>query len=188
MKNLIFALMLAFGASSMYAAPIQSANNSIEQQNPKKKKTATKKATAKKTTVKKTTVKKTAVTKSFVGNHMLSLQWISWEKFGKAVITQGAEEGVYNIVGRQGAECCDEAEGKNNGDFVSIEGTIRKVDEKTLIFNGKITTRVYHINNGENVVREGEYTFLSTQGRKYWRLQDMKNPTGDGTDYVDIYF
>lgn len=178
MKNLLFTLMLAFGASSMYAAPIQSASNSIELQTPKKKKTAAKKATT----------KKTAVKKSFVGNHMLSLQWISWEKFGKAVITQGAEEGVYNIVGRQGSECCKDAEGKENGDFVSIEGTIRKVDEKTLIFNGKITTRVYHINNGENVVREGEFTFLSTQGRKYWRLQDMKNPTGDGTDYVDIYF
>ncbi len=183
MKNLIFALMLAFGASSMYAAPIQSASNSIEQQTPKKKKTATKKATAKKTTAKKATAKKT-----FVGNHMLSLQWISWKKFGKAVITQGAEEGVYNISGRQGAECCDEADGRNNGDFVSIEGTIRKVDDLTLIFNGTITTRVYHINGGENVVREGEYEFKSTDGRKYWRLQDMKNPTGDGTDYVDIYF
>ena len=178
MKNLIFALMLAFGASSMYATPIQSASNSIEQQTPKKKKTAKKKATAKNTVAKK----------SFIGNHMLSLQWISWEKFGKAVITQGAEEGVYNISGLQGSECCKEADGRNNGDFVSIEGTIRKVDDKTLIFNGKITTRVYHINNGENVVREGEFTFLSTDGRKYWRLQDMKNPTGDGTDYVDIYF
>lgn len=172
MKNLLFALLLAFSANSVFAANVQT--TSTVQQSAKKK---------------KTTAKKTVRTaKSLVGNHMLSLQWISWNKFGKAVITKGATEGVYNISGKQDSSCCDEYDGRNNGDFVSIEGTIRKIDDKQLVFNGKIITKVYHINGGQEVVREGEYIFLSTQGRKYWRLQDMENPADHCCDYVDIYF
>ena len=177
MKTLLFALLLAFGASNIHATNTESVRNNTEQQTPKKKKTA-----------KKPAAKKPAAKKSFVGNHMLSLQWISWKKFGKAVITKGPEANTYNITGRQGSDCCDEQAGRNNGDFVSIEGTIRKVDDNTLIFNGKIVTKVYHINGGNEVVREGEFTFLSTQGRKYWRLQAMENPADQCTDYVDIYF
>ncbi len=173
MKNLLFTLLLAFCAISIYATNTESANNNTEQQlAPKKKKTA----------------KKPAAKKSFEGSHMLSLQWISWKKFGKAVITKGSDANTYNISGRQGTECCDEYAGRDNGDYLSIEGTIRKVDDKTLIFNGKIITKVYHINGGQEVVREGEFTFLSTEGRKYWRLQDMKNPADECVDYVDIYF
>lgn len=177
MKNLLFTLLLAFGASNIHAANTESVKNNTEQQTPKKK-----------TTKKTTAAKKTAVKKSFEGNHMFSLQWISWKKFGKVVITKGADANTYNISGRQGTECCDEYKGRDNGDFVSIEGTIRKEDDKTLIFNGTIITRVYHINGGENVVREGEFVFLSTQGRKFWRLQDMQNPVDECVDYVDIYF
>lgn len=177
MKNLLFALMLAFTANSMFAGNVQTASHNTELQSAKKK------------TTKRTTAQKTVRSpKNLVGNHMLSLQWISWKKFGKAVITKGAEEGTYYITGTQGSACCDEANGRNNGDYLSIEGTLRKIDDKHLVFNGKIITKVYHINGGQEVVREGEYNFLSTQGRKFWRMQEMQNPTGDGTDYVDIYF
>lgn len=180
MKNLILTLLLAIGASSIEAAPIQSQNHNTEYQSPKKKKTATKRTTKTNKTVRNGD--------KLVGNHMLSLQWISWKKFGKAVITKGDEEGTYNVSGKQGPECCDEAKGYDNGDFVSIEGTLRKIDDKNLVFNGKIITKVYHINGGEECVREGEFNFVSTQNRKYWRLQEMTNPADECVDYVDIYF
>jgi len=179
MKNLILALLLAFGANSIYAETIASDKYNTEWQSPKKKKT----------TKRTTTAKKTVRTgEQLIGNHMLSLQWISWKKFGKVVITKGAEAGTYNISGRQGSECCDEEQGRQNGDFVSIEGTLRRIDTKHLVFTGKIITKVYHINGGQECVREGEFNFLSTQNRKYWRLQEMENPADHCADYVDIYF
>lgn len=178
MKNFIFALMLAFTANSMFAANVQTASHNTVLQSVKKK-------TTKRTTTAKKTVRSP---KNLVGTHMLSLQWISWDRFGKAVVTKGAEEGTYNISGTQGSACCNEIDGRNNGDFLSIEGTLRKIDDLHLVFNGKIITKVYHINGGQEVVREGEFNFLSTQGRKYWRLQEMDNPTEGCVDYVDIYF
>lgn len=176
MKKIIFALLLAFGAGTIQAANITSTSENAHVQSVQKKK---------KTVKRKTT--KTAADK-FVGNHMLSLQWISWKKFGKAVITKGSEEGVYNIIGRQGTDCCDEYKGRENGDYLSIEGTLRKIDDKHLIFNGTITTRIYHIEGGNECVREGEFHFEATDGRKYWRMQEMENPCDHCVDYVDIYF
>ena len=117
---------------------------------------------------------------TLLGRHMLSLQWVSWDYFGAATVTD--RYGVYTIRGEQ------KGRGESASDFVTVSGTITSIDAKEFAFTGKITTQVSHINRGQPCVREGEFTFKVTGKRRYWRLQQMDNPCDPVTDYVDIYF
>jgi len=114
--------------------------------------------------------------KNLLGRHMLSLQWISWDKFGSATVTN--KLGIYGIKGEQKGP---------GGDYLKIEGMIVSIDPKEFKFEGTITTRVSHINSGQPCVRQGDFTFRITGTRKYWRMQEMDNPCDEATDYVDIY-
>lgn len=127
---------------------------------------------------KKATGALTAMDKKLVGKHPLSLQWISWDYFGSVNITKESDN-YYHCVGQQ-------LDRDHAGDYVKIDGYISAVDDKNLIFNGTIAIKIYHINGGQEYVRDGEFNFKSTQGRKYWRMQEMEGPDGE-TDYVDIY-
>ncbi len=123
-------------------------------------------------------------TPRIVGKHMLSLQWLSWKKFGSCTISAANSNGEYEIHGKQlGGD-----EPGNVNDYLYIDGVITYSDPYHLKFKGSIRTKVYHINNGEEVVRDGEYDFARTENRKYWRMQQMENPADHCTDYVDIYF
>ncbi|MBI3649770.1 MAG: hypothetical protein HY231_01840 [Acidobacteria bacterium] len=113
-----------------------------------------------------------------LGAHRFSLQWISWDYFGKAIVTD--QKGKLIIRGEQRA--------KEGSDVVRLDGVITQVDAKEFLFNGTIEVKVSHNNNGKVCKREGEMTFKITQNRKYWRLQEMQSPCGDETDYVDIFF
>lgn len=126
----------------------------------------------------KTDVNDGSAAKMLVGRHKLSLQWISWDYFGVATVTN--VRGVYSINGEQ--------KGRGNTDFVTIDGFILKIDAKEFIFDGKIVSQISHINGGEPCERKGEFTFMITGKRKYWRLMQMDNPCDPVTDYVDIYF
>jgi hypothetical protein len=126
----------------------------------------------------KTIIKDAAAKAMLLGSHRFSLQWISWDYFGKAVVTD--QKGKLVIRGIQRA--------KDGQDFVRIDGVITEVDAKEFKFNGVIETKVSHNNNGEICKREGDMTFKITQNRKYWRLQEMQSPCGIETDYVDIFF
>ena len=126
----------------------------------------------------RTVINDQAAAKMLLGSHMLSLQWISWDHFGRATVKN--EAGVYSLRGTQ--------KGRGNDDSLTIEGNIVSVDSKEFKFEGTITTRISHINGGEPCVRQGEFTFRITGKRKYWRLQEMDNPCDTATDYVDIYF
>jgi hypothetical protein len=126
----------------------------------------------------RTIVNDKAAARMLSGKHKLSLQWISWDYFGTAMVTNKAS--VYSIKGEQ--------KGRGNGDYVRIEGTIVSIDPKEFVFQGSIVTRVSHINGGAPCTREGEFTFRITGKRKYWRLMQMDNPCDEATDYVDIYF
>ena len=128
----------------------------------------------------KTTIDDPAAAKVLLGRHMLSLQWVSWDYFGVATVTN--EDGVYRIKGEQ------KGRGANATDYLKIDGTISWIAAKDFIFSGTITTQVSHINSGEPCVREGKFTFKITGKRRYWRLQQMDNPCDQATDYVDIYF
>jgi hypothetical protein len=128
----------------------------------------------------RTSVSDAAAAKMLIGRHLLSLQWISWDYFGTATVTNS--KGVYRIKGEQ------KGRGASTGDYLRIDGTITSIDAREFAFKGKIEMRVSHINNGEPCLRDGEYTFAITGKRKYWRLQEMDDPCDAATDYVDIYF
>lgn len=126
----------------------------------------------------KTVVNSAKAKTMLLGRHKVSLQWISWDYFGAANVTQ--KSGVYYLKGEQ--------KQRKGTDFVKIDGVITQIDAREFKFNGSITTQVSHINNGEACERTGEMTFKITGTRKYWRLQEMNNPCDGVTDYVDIYF
>lgn len=126
----------------------------------------------------KTEISDTKAKTMLLGKHKFSLQWISWDYFGAATVTQ--KNGVLYIKGRQ--------EGRGNADFVTIDGKITSVDSKEFSFSGKIVTKISFINGGKPCVRDGDFTFKITGKRKYWRLQEMDNPCDEATDYVDIFF
>ncbi|QHS60533.1 hypothetical protein [Chitinophaga agri] len=113
------------------------------------------------------------------GKHNFTLQWISWDQPGKVQIKK-QRDGTYTVKGEQRGE---------NGDFVTIDGTLTMVTFNELIFKGKIQTRYATVNKGEVCDKTGTYHFLAKGARKYWRLQEMDNCEGNNVvDYVDIYF
>lgn len=126
----------------------------------------------------RTEVNNAAAAKMLLGRHKLSLQWISWEYFGAANVTN--TRGVYRVKGEQ--------KGRGNTDFVKIDGVIKSIDAKEFVFEGTIISQISHINGGQPCTRDGEFTFKITGKRKYWRLQQMDNPCDPVTDYVDVYF
>jgi hypothetical protein len=113
-----------------------------------------------------------------LGRHKFSLQWISWDYFGTATVTQRG--GVFYLKGEQ--------KSRKDSDFVRINGRITEINAKNFKFEGTIITQVSHIAGGEPCTREGEMTFKITGTRKYWRLMEMDNPCDGVTDYVDIFF
>lgn len=125
----------------------------------------------------RTIVKSSKAKKMLMGRHKIALQWISWDFFGRANVTE--KRGVMYLKGRQDG-------GEKN--FVTVDGIITSVSEKEFTFDGKVVTQVSHINGGEPCTREGEMTFRITGKRKYWRLMEMDNPCDQVTDYVDIFF
>lgn len=113
------------------------------------------------------------------GAHPISLQWIGWDKPGSAKVEPLAADDWYSISGIQ----------KNKeGDYLSIEGKIKRISEKELLFDGTITTKTSSNNSGEPCVKEGKQSFYAKGNRKYFRLQNMTNCEGGMlVDYVDIY-
>lgn len=126
----------------------------------------------------KTVVNDMAAKQMLLGTHRLSLQWISWDDFGKVTVTERG--GTLFIKGEQ--------RGRGNDDFVTLDGRVARLDAKEFTFVGDIITRVSHINKGEPCKRTGGMTFRITGNRRYWRLQQMDNPCDEAADYVDIFF
>jgi lysozyme len=115
-----------------------------------------------------------------VGRHNFSLQWISWEYFGSAYISKKGGNDLYEIQGEQ--------KSKENDDYIKISGDIKVINSKHLKFNGIITTKVNHLNDGSECIRNGSFDFKVSGERKYWRLQQMGNFCAKVTDYIDIFF
>lgn len=126
----------------------------------------------------RTDVNDASAAKMLLGRHKLSLQWISWDYFGTANVTNN--KGIYRVKGEQ--------KGRGNTDFLKIDGIITSIEAKEFAFSGTIVMQVSHINGGQPCMRDGEFTFKITGKRKYWRLSQMDNPCDGVTDYVDIYF
>jgi len=133
-------------------------------------------------TIAKTSIKDPKQKSKILGKHMLSLQWLQFAKneYGSAAVTE--KKGVLWLKGEQTHK------GKDASGYLKVDGRITEVSSNSFKFNGKILTSVSHINNGEECVREGDFNFLAKGKRKYWRLQEMKSPCSEVTDYVDLYF
>jgi hypothetical protein len=126
----------------------------------------------------KTKILNAPASKMLVGRHKISLQWISWDYFGVANVTN--RRGIYYLKGEQ--------KGRGTTDLVTVDGVISSIDAKEFKFIGTIVTQVSHIFGGKPCTREGEMTLRITGKRKYWRLQQIDNPCEAVADYVDIYF
>jgi hypothetical protein len=127
---------------------------------------------------KKTIINDAKAKRLLLGVHRFSLQWISWDYFGKATVTE--KNGVLYLRGEQ--------KQRRGSDYVKIEGHIAEVSAKEFKFVGKVDMRVSHLGGGKLCPREGELTFKITGSRKYWRMQEMDNPCDTATDYVDLFF
>ena len=94
--------------------------------------------------------------KKLIGRHFMSLQWISWDYYGRAYVRN--RKGVYTLKGTQKSRESDE--------FVKIDGVITEINRYNFKFNGKITTKIKHQGGGQECVREGDMTFAITGKRK----------------------
>ncbi|HEX8737312.1 MAG TPA: hypothetical protein VF721_18410 [Pyrinomonadaceae bacterium] len=126
----------------------------------------------------KTAVNDASAKAMLLGRHRLSLQWISWDYFGAANVTQ--RNGVFYLKGSQRQ--------RGGTDFLTVDGIITSIDAKEFSFSGKIVTQISHINGGKPCVRDGDFTFRITGKRKYWRMRQIDNPCDEAADYVDIFF
>lgn len=125
----------------------------------------------------KTAVNNAYAKRLLLGKHFFSLQWISWDHFGRADVTE--KDGLLRIRGEQRS--------RENDDLLTIDGIITEVNRYNFRFRGTIVTKVSHNNGGEPCVREGDFTFAITGKRKYWRLQEMDSPCEQIVDYIDIF-
>jgi hypothetical protein len=122
-----------------------------------------------------------AVKKSILkeGKYGITLQWISLKKRGVVQITEN-KNGEFQIKGEQ--------KSKTDNDFLEIDGKLRQVSSKEIVFEGIIKTSVSYINKGNVCERNGRYTFIAKPGKKYWRLKESKNCEGGMVvDYIDLY-
>jgi hypothetical protein len=126
----------------------------------------------------KTVVNNAKAKTMLLGRHRLALQWISWDYFGAATVTNRG--GTLYLKGEQ--------KSRQDSDFVRIDGRITEINAKDFKFDGTIVTQISHINGGKPCTRDGEMTFKITGARKYWRLMAMDNPCDAVTDYIDIFF
>lgn len=76
---------------------------------------------------------------------------------------------------------------KSGKNTVSIRGFIAVVSDKHMNFTGEITESISANDNGKPYTRKGTKTFMSKDGGKTYRLQDMVNGSGF-VEYIDIHF
>jgi|WetSurMetagenome_2_1015567.scaffolds.fasta_scaffold361777_2 hypothetical protein len=131
----------------------------------------------------RTVVRDQAAKRQLLGEHKLSLQWISWKHFGKATVTD--RDGLLELRGEQRRDAAD-TQGSPD-DFLRLEGVVTEVRALEFVLRGAVTTRVSHLADGKECRREGIFTFAIKGKRRYWRLQQMQNPCDEVVDYVDLY-
>ncbi|MBN8623662.1 MAG: hypothetical protein J0L47_11140 [Flavobacteriales bacterium] len=105
------------------------------------------------------------------GNHPLKFENDDATLSGKInFIKIGRDE--YQVNGRATA----------NGNKIAVAGNIKRVSEKHLNFEGRIS----QIINRKKYTRTRRSTFLNEGKGNFWRLQDKVNNDGF-VDYIDIY-
>ncbi|WP_172280831.1 hypothetical protein [Chryseobacterium sp. LAM-KRS1] len=110
----------------------------------------------------------------------------------------GDHQFTHNLIKKAGSVNFKKTEGekdhykvlgdiKSGKDYVHIEGYMKVVSDKHMNFTGSISQSISENENGKIDIRKGTKTFLSKDGGKTWRLQDMVNGSGF-VDYIDIHF
>lgn len=119
-----------------------------------------------------------AAAERLMNNSGISLQWISWDYRGQALVTAD-EQGEWRLNARQVAR------GTGKGEL-EVDGVITEIGTDYFILLGGIgisdTPDV-----GRGCLTDGVWRFEVTQNRKYWRLREFEWCDGL-TDYIDIYF
>lgn len=113
------------------------------------------------------------------GSHQFVYQNDSSPKYsGSVVFTKNKDErDSYHVSGNI----------KSGNNSVQIEGVMKTVSAKHINFTGEITQSISENDNGKAYIRKGTKTFMSKDGGKTYRLQDMVNGSGF-VDYIDIHF
>ena len=111
--------------------------------------------------------------KDLSGNHPLKFTSDETSGFSGTVNFEKTGRDLYTITGNAKS-------GKNT---LEINGTIKRVSEKHLNFEGKITQKI----NGKVFTRTKKTTFFDERKGNFWRPQDKINGSGF-VDYIDIYF
>ena len=114
---------------------------------------------------------------NLMGEHLLSLHWISWDHYGNVAVVKIGDK-VF-LYGQQF---------NYRGDTLVVSGMVTEINESTFTINGLVSTQVRGIADGEKCNREGTLTFSLYPGGEYWRLKEMDNPCDSAADYVDIFF
>lgn len=121
--------------------------------------------------------------KRLLGQHRLTLQWLTERRPDEGEVTITNVRGAFRVKGIQ------EKEGDETKGLLTIEGTLTEASPKTLRLNGKVVTRVSFIRHGEPCVREGDLEFTAVPEKKAWRLRPGANPCDPATtDQIDIHF
>lgn len=127
----------------------------------------------------KTRVNDANARKQLLGEHLLTLQWITPDNgvAGKAQVIE--ENGLLKLKGEQRDA---------KGNYLTVEGVIETVDTRSFVLVGKVELRVDFLAGGKVCPREGRFTFRITGKRRYWRMKEMDNPCEDNhVDYVDLF-
>jgi len=131
--------------------------------------------------VKPTEVVDAAAAKKLLGQHGLTLQWITNDKKQKGVAEITNRRGVYRLAGEQRDA---------KGNFVTVQGRITRIEKLDFFLEGTIVTQVDYLADGKPCPKEGTFRFHIKGARKFWRLQEMDNPCAgeNHVDYVDVHF
>ena len=114
-----------------------------------------------------------------LGEHKLTVQWIGWDDLAQAGQVRIDPAGA--VLAVMGAQVGEDKR-------LDIAGHITALVEDGFVFEGAITLQDMEGPDIQTCVRSGRMHFTTRGIRQYWRLQQMDNPCGNGTDYVDIYF
>ncbi len=117
--------------------------------------------------------------KDFSGSHKFVYQNDSSPKYSGSVnFTKiEGERDNYNVSG----------DIKSGANSITLKGFVMVLSPKSMNFTGEITQRIIDNDNGKPYTRKGTKTFMSKDGGKTYRLQDMVNGSGF-VDYIDIHF
>ena len=120
-----------------------------------------------------TVINKQNIFKDLSGTHRIHFSSDEISGFFGTATFEKIDRDLYTMSGNAKSE-------KNS---LKIKGTVKKVSEKHLNFDGEITQKI----NGVIYKRTKKTTFFDEGKGKFWRLQNKINSSGF-VDYIDIYF